>query len=331
MSVMEESTHKFLEQKAQGSPSSSLILKPETFFWDRVIFSLAVSIFGLSISGVILEFFKSDEDSLACFSPFENRAQYTYINSYCRKHLPRGEYFPLLLVLHVAVLVLPHYFWKVFASTEFDFFFSHIARVEILREGNTGKYPHQNYRIVNYLKREFGNRMHILVAYLIKLSIQISLVIVMIIVNVVWFMDINDVIIFKCSDDDEGNQVFGSVTCTNPRKLYINILQGTDLAILIIAAIILVIGLLLCCLRCCSKEDYEDKTAKFCYDSCIDPQYYYKPSMLFPISWFRINNDFSFLLASLNFGLVRVFKTIQIEKKISELSGDDLQKLAQGK
>ena len=165
MSVTEESISKFFEEKEQESPSLSPKLKRETFFWDRIIFFFAFTIFGLSISGIIAEVFKPDDNSLACFSPFGNRAKYTYINSYCHKHLPRGEFFPLVLVAHAVLLVLPHYFWKVYFSTDFDSFFSHVARIEILREGNTRKYPNQNYRIVNYLQKEFGNRTHMFKSY----------------------------------------------------------------------------------------------------------------------------------------------------------------------
>ena len=153
MAVVEESMSKFFEKKIQENLSSSPILKPKTFFWDRIIYNFAFAIFGLSISGIIVEFYKADENSLACSSPFKNLAQYTYINSYCRKHISNKEFFPLALVAHSTLLVLPHYLWKVYVNTEFDSFFSHLAKVEIFREGNTRKYPHQNYRIVNYLRR----------------------------------------------------------------------------------------------------------------------------------------------------------------------------------
>ena len=326
MSVVEESVLKLLELKTQENASSPT-LKPKSFFWDTFIFSLAYTIFGLSISGVIVDFIKSDENSVACFSPFENRSQYTYINSYCHKYLPRDEFFPLLLVAQAVVLIGPHHLWKIIFSTEFDSFFSHAARVQILRERNTGQYPIKNYTIVNYLQREFACRKYILVLYFIKLFLQLILVGTMIFANAFWFTEINDDIMFECSDDKEGNQVFGNVTCANPRKLFINILKGADYALLVFAFIALTFGLFRCFAGCCLTGNYK-KTAKICYESCIDPQYYYKPSFVSSIGWFRMKNDFEFLVASLHFGFGRVFKTILIEKEISQASDDELQKLA---
>ena len=336
MPVREESIFKFFKKKAQELPSSSPILKPQSFFWDRIIFSFAFAIFGLSISGIIVEVFKLDDSSLACYSSFENQAQYTYINSYCHKHLPNGQFFPLVLVAHAALLVLPHYIWKVFVSTEFDSFFSHVARIEIIREGNTRKYSHHNYRIVSFLRREFGGRTYnvILLSYLLKLAVQLVLFLLMFAVNMVLFREIDNDIIFECSDDNERNhwQVFGNVTCANPRKLFTNILVVTDCVILLSAAAMLLLGMFLCfCLYMIpyiSRETYKG-TAQFCYDSCIDPQYHYELSRLFPIGWFGINDDFSFLLASLNLGLRRVFKTILVENIISQISADKLQEFDQ--
>ena len=332
MSVTEESISKFFEEKEQESPSLSPKLKPETFFWDRIISFFAFTIFGLSISGIIAEFFKPDDNSLACFSRFENRAQYTYINSYCHKHLSIGEFFPLVLVAHAVFIVLPHYFWKVFFSTDFDSFFNHVARIEILREDDTRKYLNQNYRIVNYLRKEFGNRTHMFKSYRCKLVGQLFLVFIMIAANIIWYTQIDHDIVFECSDENEKKRVFGNVTCANPRELFINILIWTDCAILILAATMLLLSLYLyhCC--CISKEHYRllyKEIAQLCYDSCINPQYHYEPSGLHPTGWFRITDDFSFLLASLNFGLRRVFKTILLENIISQISGDDLQKFTQ--
>ena len=327
MSVIEEGIYKLPEQKVQESPSSS----PKTFFWDRIIASLAFAIFGLSISGIIFDFLKSDESSLACFSEFENRSQYTYINRYCRKDLPREEYFTLVLVGQAVLLVLPHYFWNVIFSTEFDSILSHIAKIEMLRKGSTGTYPHQNYRMVSFLQREYGSRKNILIAYLLKLGVQFGLVIVMIVVNAAVFTEINTDIRFECTDDEEDYQVFGSVTCADPKKLFINIIKGTDYGLLGLTFFVLAFGIYWC-IRCyrLKEPDYEE-TAKVCYDSCIDPQYCYKPSkILSPLNLFQMNDDFTFLLASLNFGLRRVCITILIEHIISKEFGEHLQKFTQG-
>ena len=180
MSAMEESIHKLLEQNEAQKNDSSPRIKPKSFYWDTIIFSLASAIIILSISEIIVDFFKSDENSVACYydnNTFKNRDQYTYINSYCYKYLSQDKLFPLLLVAQAAFLIVPDRLWKAVFSIEFDSFFINAARVQILRERNTGQYPIKNYTIVHYLHREFACRKYILVSYFIKLLFQLIFVV----------------------------------------------------------------------------------------------------------------------------------------------------------
>ena len=320
MSVIMEEIPKV---KQNPEEKSLPILESKPFFWDSIIFSIASTIFGLSVSGIIVDFFKSDEYSLACFSPLENRAQYTYINSYCHKDLPAAEYFPVALVGHTAALIVPHYLWKVLFSAQFDTFFSHTAKIETLRKGDTGKYPSKNYTITYYLQREFGDRKSILTMYVTKLILQFLLVLISIVINIVIFTDINTDITFQCYDDDKGSQLFGNVTCAYPKKLYINVLQVFDYLLLVVAMMVLGFGLCWCLLY---NHSTEDDIAQFCYESSIDAKYYYKPSKTM-LSWRQMKDDFKFLLASLlatNSGLRRVFKTIHIENIIFQKFDDDM-------
>ena len=141
--------------------------------------------FLLSVSGIIVEFFKSDENSLACFSPLDNRAQYTFINSYCHKYAPVAEYFPVALVLHAAALTVPHYLWMALFSAQFESFFSHAAKVETVHVRDAGKYPQKNHTIVDYLQKEFGDRKIILTLYVAKLILQFLLVLISVVTNIV--------------------------------------------------------------------------------------------------------------------------------------------------
>ena len=302
-------------RKNLGGNIPRLHRKP--FFWDSIIFILASTIFGLSISGIIVEFFKSDKNAVACFSPFENTAQYTYVNSYCHKYLPVAEYFAVALVIHAAALSLPHYLWKVFFSAQFNSFFRHAATLETLRN-DTGRYPPKNYRIVKYLKKEFGDNKVIYTSYIFKLVAQLLFALAAIIVNILVFPNLDSNITFKCYDNEK-SQMFGNVTCTYPRKLFINVLEVADYSLLSVAVFVILCGLLWIFFYNHSTED--GKIAKFCSDSGIDPMYYYnKPSK----KWFSLlpmRNSFDFLLASLlatDSGLRRVLKAILIEDYISQ-------------
>ena len=298
---------------------SSLQLEPKPFFWDSIIFFLASTIFGLSVSGVIVDFFKSNNSS-ACFSELENRAQYTYINIYCQKYLPIVDYFIVALVIHAVVLVAPHYLWKVFFSAQFDFFFSHAAKIETLLERDTGEYPHKNYSIVDYLEREFCDQKIILTAYIAKLLLQILFVLASLAINIAVFSDIDFDITFECLD----NQLFGNVTCAYPRKLFINVLQVVDYFLLAVAFLVLGFSLYRCLIYNHSKED---EIAQFCYDSCIDAKFYQRKPLKKWLNWHQMKNDFNFLLALLlatNTGFGRVFKSILINRNISQKFNADV-------
>ena len=301
------------EKQAEEITSS----KPKAFFWDRILLYLASTIFLLSVSGVVIDFFKSSENSLACFTPLENRAQYTYINSYCHKHLPVADYFSVALVIQATALFIPHYLWKVLFSAKFDSFFSHATKLDTLCDRDTGECLRNNYSIVDYLWKEFRKQNIILIMYVTKLLLQFLLMLTFLVLNIVIFTDINFNITFECYDDNERSQLFGNVTCAYPKKLLINVLQVADYLLLSVAMMVLGVGLCWCVLF---NHSSEDKTAQFCYDSCIDAEYYKssKPQL----SWNKkLKNDFKFLvdlLLATNAGLGRLLNSLQIKKIISQ-------------
>jgi len=290
-------------------------LEPKPFFWDSIIFYLVSAILGLSISGIIVEFLRPDQNLVACFTPLENRAQHTYINSFCHKYLPRAEYFSVALVIHAAALLVPHYLWKVYVSAQVDFFFSHAAKLETLRERDTGEYPHKNFSIVDYMHREFYDRKIILILYITKLSLQFFLVGISFVMSTFIFTEFD--VTFECHED-ERSQLFGNVTCAYARILFINVLRVADYILLSVAMVILAIGIYWCLFHSHPTELAHLATSQFCYDSCINSKHYK------PRKRYRLKNDFHFLLASLyatNAGLGRVFKSVQIANDIShELS-----------
>ena len=129
---------------------------------------------------------------------------------------------------------------------------------------------------------------------------------------------------FECYDDSEGSQLFGNVTCAYPRKLFINVLQVADYLLLSVAMMVLGFSL---CWYLLYNHSPEGSMAQFCYDSCIDTKYCYKPSKTW-ISWHKMKDDFKILLASLlatDSGLKKVFKNILIHNIISQKFYADLE------
>ena len=248
----------------------------------------------------------------------ENQAQHTYINSYCHRHLPVVEYFPLALVAHTAILIVPYYLWTTVFCAKFDAFFSNAAKVETIdEEGGVESLPHKNYAVVKYLKTEFSNRKIILISYAVRLIIQFALVVASLAVNITVFRDINKTITFECSDDYESSELFGNVTCAYPKKLYINVLQIVDYLLLVVAMMVPGYGLCWCLLF---NHSTQNDIAQFCYESAIDAKYFtHCTSSKTSLSKSQIKNDFMFLLAWLsqtNIGLSRVFQSELIKIKI---------------
>ena len=310
------------KQKSEDAPqniaSSPPIINPKPFIWDGVVIFFASTIFGFSISGVIAELF----NSVTCFSELENRAQNAYLNDYCYNFLPNVELFPAILVLHAAALVIPHYLWRVVFSAKLDFFFSHAAKIETLRNIN-GEIPKVNFKIAEFLKKEFDNKMAIYKAYLAKLFLQLFLVLNLVAINVtVLNKNINFSITFECNDNDRRNQLFGNVTCAYPRKIFIDALLVADNIILVLAMFVLVYGLFWCLFynNCSNKH----QIAQFCYDSCVGQKQYRLPRM--SPGFRQLKDDLDFLLALLsgtNTGHGKVVKKILVKCIIFEKFNDE--------
>ena len=320
---MEDNKLDLLKQKIEE------MKKERNFFWDTIILSVALFISGLSISSIVAELF-SNENSVACPIKLDNRNVYTFINSYCHKDLPKAKYFSLVAFSQAALLVAPHYFWQVVFSARFESFLSHAAKVNILRESNTGKYPHHNYTIVKYLRREFHTSHIILGLYIVKLVTQLFIVFGYFVVNRIVFENITNMdITFECKDDNQvfdnllldnqsceckddnqvfDNQSFGdALTCVYPRKYIINSLVWIDYILIFIALIMLLIGLFWWAFFNHSQKDNET-IADTCCNFSIDPRYYYNlPKKCNCTRFFEMKNDFTFLIASLNSGIKRVF------------------------
>ena len=316
-------------EQFDGTPVENKSLKPillknptmqrKPFIWDSAILALAYTIFGISMSAVIVEIFNPNKFALACFSSFDNINQYAYINNYCRKDVPVEDYFTLALVLHAAVLFIPHYLWKSYFSAHIDCFFRHVSSIDTLREGDTGKYPNKNSNILNDLQKEFGDREMILNSYIAKLVLQFFMILISFISNWIIFGGIDSNITFECYDDNEKSQSFGNVTCAYPRNQLINILQVADYCLLLVAMMMLTVGLLWIFLYNHSLEYY--KLAEFCYDSGINPKYWCHKPLKKRLKWCQLKNDFMFLLSSLlatDVGVRNILKAILVEDIIFE-------------
>lgn len=285
-------------------------LEPKLFFWDNIIFYLASAILGLSVSNIVVDFVRPEPNTVACYTSNDStRDQVTYINNYCNEHLPFSENFTLALVIHGAALLLPYYLWKAYFSARVDFFFTHAAKLETLRDRNTGEYPPKNFSVVDYMHREFHERRDILIGYIIKLTAQLAFALLALLICIGVFQDFD--IEFDCPRKND-HRIFQKVSCTYAKLRFISILRWVDYALLVVSFIVLMYGLYWCLLRSHPELGYTN-VSEFCYNSCINSKFYKATRR------YRLKNDQHFLLMSLyatNAGLGRVYRSLQIVNRI---------------
>ena len=312
--VINEKIDENSEKGAESSrPESFRVdphLEPKLFFWDNIIFYLSSAILGLSISNIVVDFVRPEPNTVACYTSVDaSRDQATFINNFCNKYLPFTENFTLALVVHGAALLVPYYLWKAYFSARIDFFFTHAAKLETLRERNTGEYPHKNFSVVDYMHREFHERRGILAGYIIKLAAQFCIAFLSMIISIGIFQDFD--IEFDCPRKTE-HHLFTNVTCTYAKLRFISILRWVDYTLLCVSLVVLLYGLYWCIIRSHPELEYMN-TSQFCYSSCINSKFYKATKR------YQLKNDQDFLLVSLfatNTGLGRVFRSIQIVNRI---------------
>ena len=308
---IEEKSEKRTEDSRLESIRADPHLEPKLFFWDNIIFYLATAILGLSVSNIIVDFVRPEPNTVACYTAPGNtsRDQTVYINNYCNQHLPFTENFTLALVIHGAAILAPYYLWKAYFSARIDFFFTHAAKLETLRERDTGEYPHKNFSVVDYMHREFHEKRDILIGYIIKTAAQFGIALLSLSISAGVFQDFD--VEFDCPRRTE-HRLFGKVTCVYAKLRFIAILQWVDYALLTVSLLVLLYGLYWCVIGSHPELEYEN-TSQFCYASCINSKFYKATKR------YRLQNDKEFLLVWLfatNTGLGRVFKSIQIVNKI---------------
>ena len=303
-------------EKLSGKSSEKTpVLESKLFFWDNIIFYLASAILGLSVSNIVVDFLRPEPNAVACFTNVINRDQAAYVNNYCNDFLPFAENFVLALVIHGILLLAPHYLWKVYFSARIDFFFTHAAKLETLRDRDTGEYPHKNFSVVDYMHREFHERRDILIGYVMKLISQLIVAILAISTTAGLFQNHEFKIRFDCPHiDDEEDDMFGRVKCSYAKLRFVSVLRYADYIFLALSVIAMMYGLFWCLLKSHPELGHQE-TSQFCYASCINSKHYVHKKR------YRLTNDLHFLLVSLfstNAGLGRVFKSVQIANDISQ-------------
>ena len=326
---VEELTGRGDEAKSDASPTAPKpSLKPKDFYWDQIVVVVVSAILGLTVLDIAVEFFQ--RTGVQCYTPASvempddfTRDRAAFVNSYCSESLPPSEYFPVFILAHGIMIVAPHYLWRSLFGGYFDFFFDLVKDLNRLRNIKTGEYEAQDFEIVKKLEREY-RRKSIFYTYILKLGVQFLFALFSFIFGIAFFHSFSPS--FTCprnADLSREKLAIGwplnfTVDCVYSSLRFLGVIRFVDHALVGIAAVATLVGLVWCFLRHPVELGYRD-IAKFVGDSCFLPENYVpKPFRKSPFQP-RIKNDMDFLLLTLfrtDTGHGKVFKEIQIQKEV---------------
>ena len=284
-------------------------IQPKEFFWDQFLKYIASAILALTVLNVTVEFLRGG--GVSCFPPSDNvainaqdlegkmlyefgRGQTSYINNYCARSVPSTEYFPIYILIHGLLLIVPHYIWSALHNGDFDSFFSIVDKLDRLRDSATGEYDTSNFDRVTKLELEYSNRK-IYYTYILKLLLQLAIVVGSIIFSALFFQNFSFIFFcpgtnvddFTCPEEHTdigvpcGWPLNITIPCVYTSLRILSLVRYADFFLLMIAAGLVVYGFVWCLVRHTEQLGYLE-LAKFSFQSCLKPETFVFPSI---VSW----------------------------------------------
>lgn len=276
-------------------------VEPKDFFWDHFVKYISSAIVALVLIDISIEFFR--DGAVSCFHPSDTlsllsspslevlavyefaRDQAAFINKYCVSSVPLTEYFPLFVLAHGLLLVVPHYIWSSIHKGDFDSFFSIAEKIERLRRSNTGEYSDDNFDRVKKLEKEYGgNQRKIFLSYIVKLFLQLSVCGISIGLSGGWLTDFS--FSFDCprSLDKSGIVPHGwplnvTVPCVYTSLRILQIVRLVDFILTGVAGALIIFGLFWCAVRHTEQLGCQ-QIAKFTFQSCLKPDCFVFPPII---------------------------------------------------
>ena len=160
-----------------------------------------------------------------------------------------AEYLPLYIFIHGILLVVPHLLWTAFFQGDFDVIFSTAAKISCVRSDDTGKYPKENFELIEELELQYKGSKSIYISCLLKLVVQFLICASSICISAILFSDFS--VSFLCPKLlAENNEIPPfwplnvTVPCVYMSLRSLHIIQGLDYALTILAMVLIVAGLI---------------------------------------------------------------------------------------
>ena len=271
------------EEKASDGGEGTVVNQKD-FYWDQIVLVLISAILGLSFLDISIEFFRGSE--VQCFFEIDNFtiSKGNYINSYCYGSLPNTQYYLVFILISALVVIAPHYLWNAYYAANFDFFFDLIKKLDRLRDACTGEYSSLNFERVKKLEEKFS-KPRIFRFYVLKLSLQLFISVVTLVVNAIYFRKEDFQEEFNCPKNcvTNGRGTQSTPNCSDLWPLnnqfkcvynslrLLDFLHSTVFGLLGLTIVILSIGLFWILGRHATELGAK-RVADFCFNSCLHPE-----------------------------------------------------------
>ena len=153
--------------------SKSKAIQLRDFFWDRVISTMLVLVFGVTSVQAIVTYFS--DDGLACvITENHTTSVQEYINQLCQKDVPNYEkFYNIAIYAEVALLSGLHVFWSQIWNGRIESFRSTVASMSLKRDNTTGQYESSDHDLARYLERNLESTA-LTWSYMLKSGGQIT-------------------------------------------------------------------------------------------------------------------------------------------------------------
>ena len=276
--------------KNEGKQSNEVVQK--NFVWDQFVTHASSAILALTVLSVTVEFFRGG-GGVACFHPSETASssekeltssQATFINRYCSDSLPVTEYYPVYILAHGILLVLPHYVWSAIFKGHFDSFFSVATKIHCLRDSEIGEYSEESFSRVRKLEKKYGKRNWIFTFFVLKLLAQSTLSVSFLYISAVLFREFS--FSFNCSLQleeagliEKWLQNTTTFPCVYTSFRFLFVVWICDLVLTGLVALMSFYGLIWCFWKHGRQLGYY-LVAEFAFQSLLEPNFFELPRFL---------------------------------------------------
>ena len=162
-----------IQMDSEESVTSVKAVELREFFWDKVISTVLVLIFGVTSIETVASYFNNAILTCLIAENYTETVQ-TYMNQICTEELPNyGNIFKIILYVQVIALSGLQVFWTQVWGGYIDMFRSAIGSMSLKRDRMTGRFPESDFATARlYLEKNFKDAA-LTSTYITKIAGQI--------------------------------------------------------------------------------------------------------------------------------------------------------------